>query len=485
MKKIVVLLIALIVAVGLTGCFKSDNLEENKIMAPVPKNMQVDGTWEVTQEYTIGDNNTVKKVDEIKKPIVTITNKVAIVGNMEIDKPNFKFKRVIKDSYLPKAFDGIVNDVPLDDGYMSIITISDNTNLNVDFILKNNNEAYIYAVGDLFVVKRINSTASADEIQENINSAGKVPVEQVDSSSGILLGLKTPATVNEDGSVTEASYETLWIRMIDGKLQEPIKMKGLVIPRANGTFSYANITNSLENGKSVQTLEIINHNKNGTPVVEKNVMPSSKNREITFIGKDYIGFEFAGSNNLGDEYKISTLDNVNSAKGLDIQSLFGPKGKEQYLNSRKQFIDSKPSFVLDQYNLNDVDTGDITMFRKNARWVVESRLDSNTVGVNDLSFDINISPVGSLVNYDSLPISWNKLKEVNPNITDAFSSPDGNFIVAITNNSIEVYEFKDGKIDVEPVQTIDLNKNDVAVMGEWATGDFVSLWNKAVEERNK
>ncbi|MGL5575269.1 MAG: hypothetical protein ACRDCW_06955 [Sarcina sp.] len=485
MKKIVVLLIALVVAVALIGCVKSDKLEENKIMAPVPKNIQVDGTWEVTKEYTIGDNNTIKSVNEIKDPIVTISNNVAIVGNMEIDKPNFKFKRVEKDNYLPKAFNNIVKDVPLDDGYMSIITISDNTNLYVDFILKNDNEAYIYAMGDLFVVKKINSNVNIDDIKSNGNVPETTLKENKSSTNGILLGLKTPATVTQSGEVTPASYETLWIRMVNGVLQEPIKMKGLVIPRANGTFSYANTTDSIVNGQSMQTLEVINHNKNGTPVVEKNIMPSAKNREITFIGKDYIGFEFAGSNNLGDEYKINTLDNLNSPKSLDIQGLFGNKGEEQYINSRQQFIDSKPNFILDQYNLKDVDPSDITMFRKNARWVVESKIESDTVGVNDLSFDINVSPIGILVNYDSLPVSWNKLKEVDSGVTDAFGSPDGKFIVAINKSSLNIYELKDGKLSAEPVKTMKLNNGEVAVMGEWATGDFVSLWNKAVEERNK
>ena len=483
MKKIVFLLIALIVAVGLTGCFKGDNLEENKIMAPVPKNIQVDGTWKVMQEYTIGDNDTIKRVNEIKKPIVTISNKMAIVDNMEIDNPNFKFKRVEKNNYLPKIFNNIVNDVPLQDGYMNIITISDNTNLYIDFILKNDNEAYIYTAGNLFVVKKINSNVNTDEIN-NVDKSEQMSQINKNPNNGILLGLKTPARIDKNGDLIKSSYQTLWIRMEDGKIEEPVKINGLLIPRANGTFSYANIMDSIENGKSVQTLEVINHNKNGTPVIEKNIVPTSMNREITFIGKDYIGFEFAGSNNLGDEYKINTLDNINTSKGLNIESLFGTKGETQYLSSRKQFIDNKPSFILDQYDLKDIDTGDITMFRKNARWVVEGRLDSDTVGVNDLSFDIDISPVGTLVNYDSLPVSWNKLKEIDPNIIDAFSSPDGKFIVTINKSSLSIYKVQDGKLDVDPVDVIDLDNNEVAVMGEWATGDFVSLWNKAVEERN-
>ena len=236
MKKIVVLLIALIVAIGLTGCFKVDNLEENKIMAPIPKNIQVDGTWKVMQEYTIGDNDTIKKVNEIKKPIVTISKNMAIVDNMEIDNPNFKFKRVEKNNYLPKVFNDIVKDVPLQDGYMNIITISDNTNLYIDFILKNDNQAYIYTAGNLFVVKKISSNVD-DEIKNTTNNSEQVSQSEKNSNCGILLGLKMPARINEDGKIVKASYETLWIRMEDGKVKEPVKIQGLLIPRANGTFS--------------------------------------------------------------------------------------------------------------------------------------------------------------------------------------------------------------------------------------------------------
>ena len=479
MKKIVVLLgILLVVAFTLTGCFKSDKLEENKIIAPIPTNLEVYGTWEVVSEYAVGDNDTYKKVENIKKPIITISDKSAIVGDMEIDNPTFKFKRVIKDKYLPKAFESLVNDVPLKEGYMNIITVSDNTNLYLDFIMKNDNEGYIYAIGDLIKVKRIQSNVDINNNSASIDSKEK-------QNSGILLGLKTPITDADGKATSKEDYKTYWISMIDDKLQDTIIMNGLVLPRVNGTFSDIDTKNSMKNGAEIQTLKVVNHNKNGKAVTQESLLPSTSDREITFVGKDYIGVEYKNPKNNEEEYKLSTVDNITSPKSLDMTGIFGSNGEREYTTSRDQFISSKPSFVLDKYNLGNYSTSDITMFRKNAKWVVQGNIDSDIVGVNDLSFDINVSPVGTLVNYDALPVSWNKVKDIDPKAVDAFSSPSGNFIVVINNNSINIYMIKNGDIEKKPARVINIASGDIPVMGEWATGDFVSLWNKAVEEKIK
>ncbi|MGL4742582.1 MAG: hypothetical protein ACRC41_17620 [Sarcina sp.] len=484
MKKLIILLVVLIVGFTLTGCLKSDKLEENKITAPVPTNLEIDGTWEVTAQYSIVDNK-LEQVKDIKKPMITVSNNLVIIGDMEVNKPNFKFKRVIKKDYLPNAFDSVVNDVPLQDGFMNIVTISDNTNLYIDFILENQNEAYIYAVGNLLKVKRISSSLSPEQVKEmnTGNSGQQVSAEEKDT--GVLLGFRTPTLVNEDGSVTYSKYKTLWLNMSDGKIAKPIWLDGLLLPRANGTFSQIDVFNQDISGSNEQVLEITNHNKNGTPVVEKSIMPTANYREITFVGKDYIGTEYKNKNALGDEYKLSTIDNINSATSLDMLSLFGSKGQDAYLNSREQFIDSKPSFVLDKYDLQEYSPSDITMFRKNGKWILNGRIDSDTVGVNDLSFGINISPVGALVNYDYLPISWNKIKQIEPKATDAFACPNSNLLLILTDNSIEVYELQKGEIAPKSVMTIPIENGDVPVMAEWATGDFVSLWNKTIEEKNK
>lgn len=489
MKKIVVLLITLMVAFALTSCFKSNELEENKIMAPVPNKLDIEGTWEITAQYTIGENNQLKKIEDIQKPIITISNQVAIAGDLEIDNPNFKFKRVVKENYLPKAFDSVVSNVPLSDGYMNIITISDNTNMYLDFILKNQNEGYVYAVGDLLAVKRIDTKLDQSEIDAANNKNSSAYIEEKNKQdTGILLGLKKPATVSASGEIIPSSYKTLWISMIDGKVQKPITLNGLLLPRMNGTFSDINMTDTNVAGNRTQTLVVTNKNKNNQSITQKSTLLSNVNREITFVGKDYIGLEYYDGNDFNDtdnKYEIIPVDNIESGQSLDISSLFGAKGKNDYINSRNKFISSKSSSVLDNYNLNNDNMSNITMFRKNARWVLDGMLNSKTLGVPDLPFDINISPVGTLVNYDSLNISWNRLKELNPNTVDAFSSPNENFVVLMDSNSINIYELSDGDINEKPVMTIPIDNGSVAVMSEWATGDFVSLWNKAVEQRVK
>lgn len=489
MKKVVVLFFTLVVAFALTSCFKSDQLEENKIMAPTSKPLDIDGTWEVTAQYTIGEDSQLKKIQDIQKPMITISRDVAIAGDLEIDNPKFKFKRVIKKNYLPPAFDSVVNGVPLDDGFMNIITISNNTNLYLDFILKNNNEGYIYAVGDLLQVKRISTNLDENEIKAaNDKTSKEYAYKKKMQDTGVLIGLKEPATLGSDGKIKNAVYKTVWISMINGKLQEPIFLNGLLLPRINGGFSEINMVNSYQDKKPVNILTVSSENKNGKSIVQSSVVPNTIRREITFVGKDYIGLEYYNNNNFNssfDDYRIIPVDSIDSNKSLDMVSLFGTKGQNAYINSREKFIASKSSSVLEQYNLQEQNMSDITMFRKNARWVLDGMLNSKTLGVSDLPFDIDISPVGTLVNYDSLPVSWNKLKEIEPNANDAFSSPNGNFIVIMNDNSLKVYDLSNGDIDEKPLMTIPIDKGDISVMAEWATGDFISLWNKAVEQRKK
>lgn len=481
MILLVTLVTLVIAAITFAGCFKGDNLDENKIMAPVPNNLDIYGTWEVTSEYAVGSNDTLKNVDNIKKEYIVISKNNVIVGDMNIDNPVFKFKRVSKDTYLPNAFDSVVKDIPLDSGYMNIISISDNTNLYIDFIIKNKDEAYIYAFGDLLQIKRVsNSTQIAPESATSSSTTAKVS-----QNSGVLLGMKTPAILDGTNVIKSASYKTYWISMVDGKLKDTEILNGIVLPRINGTFSDVNTSDKVLNGKSIQNMEVVNYNKNGSKTVEQNDKPLSDNRQITFASKDYLGMEYYNPTSNDTEYNISTIDSINSGKILSITSLFGSNGEKQYNASKQQFIDGQPSFVIDKYNLKASTSNDITMFRKNGKWVVESNIESDIVGVNDLSFDVNVSPVGTLVNYDSLPVSWNKIRQIDDNATDAFASPSGNFIVIVNNNSIEIHEMDNGNINKNSIRTIPIDKGEVPVMGEWATGDFVSLWNKSVEEKIK
>ncbi|MGL4991070.1 MAG: hypothetical protein ACRC57_07920 [Sarcina sp.] len=478
MKKIVIVMVAIliIIAAVFTGCFKTNNLEENKITAPTPNNLEVYGTWMVTAEYKINSNNKLEKINNEKTAIINISKQQAIFGDIDIDNPGFKFKRVNEKEYLPKEFASVITGIPSTDGYINIETISDNTNVYLDFILKNQNEGYIYALGELVAIKRIESNA-------NTESTTNQNQEVQAKSSGILLGIKSPAVIEDNKVIKNAGYKTYWISMNNGKL-EPIKiLDGLLLPRANGTFSNINVINTNTNNKSMQDLKITNYNKNGTKTVQNNTVPTNENREITFAAKDYLGLEYYNTTKNDTNYCITTIDNINSNQTLDIKSLFGDDGQKQYEDSRERLVNSTPNFVIDKYDTSTLTPSQITMIRKNGKWVVDGILDSKITGVNDLDFEIPISPIGKLVNYDKLPVSWNKVKQVNTNAIDAFASPTGNFIVILDKNSIKIYGIKNGQIEKEPIKNISIEVGETPVMAEWAVGDFVSVWNKVIDEK--
>lgn len=479
MKKIVIVVVAILIilAAVFTGCFKTNNLEENKITAPTPNNLQVYGTWMVTAEYRINSNNKLEKINNEKTTIINISKQQATFGDIDIDNPGFKFKRVSEKEYLPKEFASVLTDIPSNNGYINIETISDNTNVYLDFILKNQNEGYIYALGELVAIKRIESNLSTEV---TTNQTQEVQAK----SSGILLGMKCPTVIEDNKIIKNASYKTYWISMNDGKL-EPIKtLTGLLLPRANGTFSNINVINTDTDNNSMQDLKVINYNKNGTKTIQNSMIPINENRQITFVAKDYLGFEYYNTTKNDTNYCITTIDNINSNQTLDIKSLFGEEGQKQYEESKDRLVNSTPNFVINKYDTSTLTPNQITMIRKNGKWVVDGILDSKITGVNDLDFEIPISPVGKLVNYDKLPLNWNKIKQVDSNAIDAFASPTGNFIVILDKKSIKIYNMQNGQIEKQPIKNISIENGERPVMGEWAIGDFVSVWNKVVDEKN-
>lgn len=479
MKKIVMLLIAFIIAaIAFTGCFKGDNLEENKIIAPEPSNLSIYGSWQITNEYKISANDKLEEVKNPKSVVINISKQSAVFGDVSIDNPNFKFKRVKEADYLPKDFDSVVNDVPSNDGYMDVVTIANNTNLYLDFIAKNNDEGYIYVLGDLVKVKRIDSNQS--NVSQN---SSHVANENETKNSGILLGMKVPAVIEDNKVVKSATYKTYWISMKDGEVQDYHEMEGLMLPRVNGTFSDIDVTDKNVSGKDMQSLNVVNYNKNGSKTVESSVVPIQENRQLTFAGKDYLGMQYYDPAKNDTQYAITTIGNINANKNLDVTSLFGATGEKQYENSRQRFVDSNPSFVINKYNLNTLSPSDITLVRRNGKWILESNIESDVAGINDISFDIPIAPVGTLVNYDSLPFNWNKIKQIDSKATDAFASPAGNLLIIIDKDSINLYKMSNGTVNPKILESIPINEGQTPVMAEWAVGDFTALWNKSVEER--
>lgn len=484
MKKLISFMLVIFSAFSLTGCLKNEELEENKIKAPVLESIAIDGVWEIVEQYKVTEDNKLEVVSNIENPLIKISKKEVSIQETNIDTPKFKFKRVSKE-YLPKEFYSVIKGVKEEDNLMDIITISDNTNLNIDFIKQNEKKAYIYTVGKLLVVQKVTEGTKEERKIDTNNSTIANFEKKKGQDSGVLIGIKEPSTIDSDGKLKDTIYKTLWIYTEDGKIQEPKVIDGLLLPKMNGGFSDINMKNEVIKGEKIQNLNVVTQNKSGK-IEENKKSPDKTYREITFIGKDYIGIQYYDDENTAGEYKIIPVDSIGNNKGLNIKTLYGDKGVENYTTSRKKFISNKDEEFLEKYDVASDDMGNISIKRKNGKWAIEGKIKSKTVGVSDAEFDVDLSATGTLVNWDSLPMTWTKINEFAKDAKDAVSSPIGDFMVILNDKNIEIYNTENLENVQKPILTYPVATGSSIVMNEWATGnEFVRTWNKVVDSKEK
>ena len=78
--------------------------------------------------------------------------------------------------------------------------------------------------------------------------------------------------------------------------------------------------------------------------------------------------------------------------------------------------------------------------------------------------------------------NWNIIKKKIPDALDAYSSPDKNFVVVLTSSKVLIYNIINNDLAPSPIETLNLRKNEVAVMSQWATGSYVNTWDDQMKK---
>lgn len=502
MKRIISGIMIIFAVTLLTGCF-NNNFEQNQIVSPEPVNMEVHGTWQVIDKIVVDENLSEKSKNINDYDTITISKEYVSFGETSVENPKFKLKRVRKSTLftgnLEKAEDYCGDEL---NEFVDIIDIYDNNNVYFNFIKNEgitNSEGnyFIYNTGTLMEVKKVESS-SPEAVAYDISTkmASPMTIEEaggdiisIDNGyysmdAGVLVGLKTPGNVNSQGVITDASYRTLWISLINGSIQ-PIKELDdlLLVPRLNG-FSKIELESTEHYWGEEENL-IVTSVKKGEKASENILREKNVCKEINFIGSDYIGLGYYNAKEFEigyDYFKIIPIDSINNSESIDLISIFGESIKDSYLMAKKKAEElnkvsnnSSEVYVEDYRNVN--------LVRKNGQWSIEARARSEENRKNFIDFSLNISPINTLVNYDSIILPWNKLKEFDSDIRDSVSSPNARMIIILADDELSVYESVSGKIG-NKLTSIPIDSNEKIIMSEWATGDFVTYWDTTVDEYN-
>lgn len=498
MKKFFILFL-MVISIFMVGCSQKESFDVSKITPPESDNIKILGEWEVTKS-TYNDGKV--EGDEVTDGSLhlAVGNKINIskdnltVGDIIINNPNFKLKRMERNTFF-KEIDDIEIKKELKDNvkgdYIDITSIYDSNKTYLNLISISDSEAYVLLSDKLVKIKKVSdnvkisvSEADAKTKEKNKNSLplidSKINKDYYKKDVGILLGIKEPARI-KDGYFEEAVYKTFWISVINNKLQ-PIKVleDSLLLPRVNG-FSNISLKSNFKNGTLENTLKVTSKKKDDKEM-KGEVVKKGIYEEITFVGNDYIGLEsYYGKNFNGtyNSYSIVPIDMIDSVSSMDIVNLFGNEQEENYNISEANAIDKFNKGDKDYYAQNK--HSNVTLQRKNGNWHLEGLLNNKKNFDDCKSFDININPVPVLINYDTLMVPWSQIVSLGRDIDDIVTSPNGKIAITLSKNKLSIYEVTDGRLG-ERLGEINIGYDEKIVMAEWAVGNYVKNWDETIEK---
>lgn len=513
MKKEIKLLILVIISVLTIGCTSITPGNTGVIKSPTNNSLNIYGKWRI-ESIDVFDKeiNVLENIEAIKgKEIEFSKNKIDYIDTI-YENPRYKLKVVNKDYILSYEWNIVTE--PFMDGKdkIDVISIISNNNIISEFILQEENKGYMIYMGALIEVYKVSGDSQSDS-NKSIDMdliEGNVAVDNIDyynTEIGVMLALKKPRRVNEDGTFTSEKYRTLWISFKNDKLMPVIEKKNIIFPRMDGIWSLK--SSIIENGKynveyfavkstesktsddenekdenivftSEADLNKINsytdiiYNKTSNYEI-KNVEDIYKN--ITFIGNNYIGIEkYSGENfeNIFDKYQVVPIDNINSSTGLKIEELYSKdmnlKYKMEYERALRDAKIVAPS---------NIDYSNFTIKRKDGKWELVGTL-GELDGLNG-EYLLNLRPNSKMLNYDSLVIPWKVLKGDIPSIRDAYISPNQRIAIILFEDNLAIYEIKDKMLKGAPLVNIDID-NEQVIMAEWSTGAYVEKWSKSFSD---
>lgn len=522
--KYIFIMCIFLFALNLVGCSKKDISNATKILPPKNHSMPLDGVW-VTDKYYTNTSNAIdgKEIKDKIGKLVSFSKDAVVLYKDSCESPKYKIKTVDTQNYFVGNYSVNPKSINIYKDKVQIVTISSNENFFASFVILEEDKIMTYLNGVFFCMTKNSQLTSADTnlnkvlntientddktekhsklIKDNTKSLSYSEIlEQF--NSGILLGLKSYKTVSyklpysfSENPVKEPVYRTLWINFNGDSIVSVNELPFILAPRQNGFWKI--VTNREINENYVKDhifaypIEKAAESKPSNNIISKNEQFHSL-ADILFVGSDYISLELSGGGyKKGSEHpykydllQVQPLDTLEmkTTSSISIGKIMGDQGIKAlkqgaatYLNllnyEEKQKLESVPR--CDSFGL----------VRENGKWILKGRLNYSSEAYKDSYGDFNIPIIASkeLVTYDSLYPTWNVIKQRVPKAVDAYSPPNKNFVMVMTESEILIYDIINEELSKKPLKTISLKDDETVVMSHWATGKYVKTWDEQVK----
>lgn len=474
-KKI--LLILLVFFILLIGC-ETNNIDEEK-----DNIFNFTGTWRIEFAKTLGDKNESDNSDFnylIGEEIKIGNNRISILDSNK-KGIRYKLKAVGKDYTLSYENNLTMNNFMNDRETIDLISIIDNNQIIGEFFLSSDNEMVLLYKSSLIKLNRISQNVVFNNDNNNINIGNETPDNDVNFTEGIMLGIKTPREMNDDGTYSKEGYRTLWISHDNWNIGNVYEKNNIIFPRLNGIWKLS-INENSSNGFNYDEFKVSMYDevvKDETVIKEE--LNKNEFKSIKFVGNDYIAIEkYEGTDFQGSYpiYQIVPVSNINIENGLQVDEIFNSNEKEKYISEYTNEINSLPKEILKGLNINNIDYNNIAIERRVGRWMFVANILPNNMNESGVDFKISILPDSRFINYNSLYISWKALKGQLGFFKDVFISPLGKIALIQFDDYIAIYKIEDTMLIAEPLVMIPIEENEEIIMSEWASGSYVEQWEK-------
>ncbi|MBU3161311.1 hypothetical protein KPL37_16495 [Clostridium frigoris] len=464
---------------GLT--LSSQGLHKKLTVSPIQ------GSW-IVEKYVSTGLTTIddKKAKQLLEKVAYFKGgNVEFNGNISKDV-KYKVKSVNTKSYFWNSIKISAKSLGIQNTNVQIITINSNEiffdeyiKLNESTLIKNYDGIllYFHKVKDSCVTHSYNKD---NNIKVLISKAEK----EIRSKSGLLLGLRYENPKGEIG-LSKYSYRTLWISSVDDKILSIEQTKDLLLPRQNG-FWKVGVSTKMENEDTKDTLWSypINSVNPTKPINAKQIKYTKTEGSIAikFVGGNYVSTDIVQNVNNNDlekkssnsKLKIFPMDNL-MGESIKLTSILGRETAKSnlsgiFLNIPKNAQDEKLEKVDNNWGV----------IRRSGRWILRGRMSQIKSKHSFIDFDIPYATPKSLTTYDNLFPSFNVIKTKVPSAVDAYSSPNRDFVVVLTNTKLMVFTIKGYNLG-ENSLTLKLKAGEMPVMSQWATGSYVDEWQKKVK----
>ncbi|GAA0178011.1 lipoprotein [Clostridium sediminicola] len=514
----------------LTSCSTSKISYTAEISAPEKTNVPIFGTW-IVEKYILptGFSDSNIKVDtQIGNKFIFDADKAVVNENIYYNL-DYKIKSISTEDYFLNNFKTNPSTLNINDSTINVITLSSDDSFLDNYVLLEDESLVTSKNGIFYFLKRIDSSEESDnidlipkegEIQEKDEVNDKTEMHSDDNSSvnekseniysdiiesGMLLCLKSykpkdyniPYSLTD--SVTEPSYRTLWISYNGKYVCEVNEVPYILLPRKTGFWRID--TDRIVEKKYVKDyLYAYPIQSQVSKSKDDDIIPENAEFndliDINFIGNDYLSLNmnsaiFFKESDQSYSYQLMRVVPIDTINGINITpipitEILGEPGKQALKDGAISFLNS-----ADEETKKSLETTpeylSFGVVRDVGKWIIKGRLNyvNEASRGNYADFTIPIIPSKDLVAHDNLYPSWNLIKEKVPEAVDAYSSPLENFIIVLTSKNILTYSVENGVIASEPLIDFPLQKDEIPIMSQWATGNYVNSWTKAATTKEK